>query len=195
MVKYENEITVEVNTTFDELNEILIANNFVVQEEYDLIDIYMVKKECDITNDALEVLSNCLLIRNIITKEENKKKITYKYKEYNDKREIIKQGKVDCDITSIEEAKSLLESIGYQELIKINDHLIVYANEKTELAVQLVNDKHIYIEIEDKCNYISRKYESIEEMINDFKQYNIPIKGDNYFVKKAEIELMEYLNK
>lgn len=193
-MKYENEITVEVDTSLEKLEEILRLNNFVVKNEYDLIDIYMVNNSCD-SKESLDILKNCLLIRNVITKEENKKIITYKYKEYNDKKEIIKQGKVDCSVASIEEAKNLLETIGYRELIKINDHLIVYANENTEFAVQLVNNKHIYIELEEKCNYISREYNSIEEMINDLKQYNIPIKGENYFVKKAEIELMELFGK
>lgn len=119
----------------------------------------------------------------------NIKLITYKYKEYNDKKDIIKQGKIDCGVISISDAKSLLELIGYKELIQIRDHLIVYVNDKTELAVQFINDKYIYIEIEEKSNYVSRKYDSIEEMIDNLKQYNIPIKSDNYFVKN------EYLDK
>lgn len=95
----------------------------------------------------------------------------------------------------MEEAKEILEVIGYHEIIKISDHLLIYANEKTEFAVQLVNDKHIYIELEDKCNYIDRVYMDIDEMINDFEQYNIPIKEKNYFAKKAEIEIIETISK
>lgn len=187
---YENEITVEVNTDIETLNKILKENRFTIKEEYDLIDIYMVKDDNE--NDTnLEILKKCILIRNIITEEENIKRITYKYKEYNDKEEIIKQGKINCGIDSIENALSLFKVIGYKELIKINDHLIVYANENTEFVVQLVNDKHIYIEMEEECQHIDRIYNNIEEMINDFNKYNIPIKDNNYFVKKAEIELIE----
>jgi len=192
-VVYENEITVEVDTSLENLKEILKENDFTIKEEYDLIDIYMVKND-RLSDNHLETLKNCLLIRNIITDNKNIKTITYKYKEYNDLKEIIKQGKVDCYIESIEEGKKLLEVIGYNKLMEIKDHLIVYANNKTEFAVQLVNNKHIYIEMEEKCNHINRSYTSVEEMINDLKQYNIPIKNDDYFVKKAEIELIEINN-
>ena len=72
------------------------------------------------------------VIRNIIEEDKNTKKITYRYKEYNEQKEIIKQGKVDCNIASIEEAKQLLETIDYQEFIKLYDHLIVYTNDAAE---------------------------------------------------------------
>jgi len=187
---FENEITVEVDLSIEELKKKLKENNFVINEEYDVIDVYMVKDE-DVNDTCLEILKKCILIRNIITKKENIKRITYKYKEYNEKEEIIKQGKINCGIDSIDNAISLFEAIGYKKLIKINDHLIVYSNDNTELVVQLVNNKHIYIEMEENCEYIDKKYNDIEEMINDFNKYNIPIKNNNYFVKKAEIELIE----
>ncbi len=84
--------------------------------------------------------------------------------------------------------------MNYEELIHINDHLIVYSNNIDEVTVQLVNDKHIYIEIEEECNYMNKKYKDIDSMINVFKKYNIPIKTNNYFVKKAEIEIREKFN-
>lgn len=193
-MKYENEITVEVDTSLEELNDILKNNNFAIKQQYDIIDLYMLKNDVEIKNNYLDILKQCILIRNIITDTKNYKTITYKYKEYNDNEEIINQGKIDCYIESIEDAKNLLEAIGYHNLIEIKDHIIVYVNEKTELAVQLVNDKHIYIEMEDKCNFIDRNYKNVDEMKVDLMQYNIPIKDDNYFVKKAEIELKESLN-
>lgn len=192
-MKYENEITVEVNTDLDSLLELIKSKGFLLKEEYDLNDIYFLKKDVDKNGDPKEILNNCVLIRNIIDEEKSIKRITYKYKEYNEKNEITKQGKADCTITNIDEAITLLECIGYKKLINVNDHLLVYANETTEFAIQLVNDKHIYIEMEEQCNYIDRHYESVEEMISDIKRYDIPIKDNNYFVKKAEIELLESL--
>ena len=55
-----------------------------------------------------------------------------------------------------------------------------------EFAVEFVNDKHIYIEIEQ-----NNKYLSIDEMKAVFSKYNIPVKGKDFFVKKALIELKE----
>ena len=73
----------------------------------------------------------------------------------------------------------------------INDHILVYATEKDELAIQVVNNNHIYIEIEEECHYANRIYNSIEEMKKVIIDNNIPIKDNNYFAKKAEIELKE----
>lgn len=73
------------------------------------------------------------------------KKITHKYKE------IDKNGKLDCDINNIEEAIELLKSFGFKEVIRLNDKLSVYSNKEDELVVQEVNDKYLYIEIEENC--------------------------------------------
>ena len=73
--------------------------------------------------------------------------------------------------------------------------MLVYATDKDELVIQNVNDKHIYIEIEDKCNYADRFYNSIDEMKEVIIRCSIPIKNNNYFVKKAEVELQETYNK
>ena len=194
-MKYENEITVETVCGLQELNNLLEKLEFKAMEEYDVFDIYMLDKNYNNTENKLELLKHCILIRDIVGKDEETKKITYKYKEYNEKEEIVKQGKSDCEILDIEEAKNLFEALNYEELIRINDHIIVYSNNIDELAVQVVNNKHIYIEIEEKCNYINKKYNSLDEMKNVVSKYKIPIKEENYFVKKAEIELEEKTKK
>ena len=194
-MKYENEITVETVCSLQELNNLLEKLEFKVMEEYDVFDIYMLDKNYNNTENKLELLKHCILIRDIVGKDEEIKKITYKYKEYNEKEEIVKQGKIDCEILDIEETKNLFEALNYEELIRINDHIIVYSNNIDELAVQVVNNKHIYIEIEEKCNYINKKYNSLDELKNVVSKYKIPIKEENYFVKKAEIELEEKTKK
>lgn len=57
-----------------------------------------------------------------------------------------------------------MKAINYKELFKIKDKCVVYANDKTELIVQLVNGEYIFIEMEDKCDYIDKKYDSIDEL-------------------------------
>ena len=190
-MKYEDEITVEVSCSFEKLKSILEENNFIIMEEYDVNDIYMLEKSYSSIEDNLELLKHCVLVRDIVEKDKSKSKITYKYKEYNDNLEIIKQGKIDCVVESKEAAKRLLEALNYEELLKINDHVIVLSNGTDEINVELVNNKHIYIEIEQKCNYIDKKYSDVKDMKEVFDKYNIPLKDNNYFVKKAEVELIE----
>ena len=193
-MKFENEITVEIDTDLDSLIKLLESNGFTLKEEYDLKDIYMINKN-DKENDFLSMLNKCVLIRDVIEQDKETKMLTYKYKEYNDKKEITKQGKIKCIIDDIEAAKLLFEKLNFEELIRINDHMLVYATDKDELVIQNVNDKHIYIEIEDKCNYADRFYNSIDEMKEVIIRCSIPIKNNNYFVKKAEVELQETYNK
>ena len=193
-MKFENEITVEVDTDLNCLIELLEKNQFNLMEVYDLNDIYLINKN-DKENDYLLMLNKCVLIRDIIEKNKETKVLTYKYKEYNNLKEIKKQSKINVYIDDIENMKLLLEKLNFEELIKINDHMLVYANETDELVIQNVNNKHIYIEIEDKCNYANRFYKSIDEMKKVITKYQIPIKNNDYFVKKAEIELNEKNNR
>lgn len=189
-MEFENEVTVEVDVDLEALVKILEDQDFKLKEVYDLKDIYMINKN-DKEGDYLSMLSKCVLIRDIIESDKLTKKLTYKYKEYNEKKEITKQGKINCSIDNVENAKALFERLNFEELIKIDDHLLIYANDEDEMAIQCVNGKHIYIEIEEKCNYTNKVYKSIDEMKEVFAKYSIPIKGDDYFVKKAEIELKE----
>ena len=193
-MNYENEITVEVDTSLENLISILENRGFKLKEVYDLNDIYLIYK-VDKKGDYLSMLNNCVLIRHIIEKDQETKLLTYKYKEYNENKEITKQGKVKVKIDDIDNSKLLFEKLNFEELIRINDHMLVYATDKDELVIQNVNDKHIYIEIEDKCNYANRFYNSIDEMKEVIINNSIPIKDNNFFVKKAEIELQETYGK
>lgn len=188
---FENEITVEVDTDLDSLIKILEGRGFKLKEVYDVNDIYLINKN-DKVGDPLEVLNKCVLIRDILEDSGETKMLTYKYKEYNEKKEITKQGKVKVKIDDIDKAKQLFENLGFEELIKINDHMLVYATDHEELVVQNVNNgKHIYIEVEDECHYANRTYNSIDELKEIITGNGIPFKNDNFFAKKAEIELKE----
>lgn len=190
-MKMEKEITVLVTCSYEELHKQLVNNNFQIIEEYEINDYYMIDKNINIKNlDKLEILKKCILVREIV---DNKKVLLYKYKKYANNGDIIEQGKIECPIFDVEKAICFMEAINYVKIFNIYDKCIVYANGKTELVVQLVNDKYIYIEMEDKSSHINRKYNSIIEMKSDLDSYNLPYKKDNYFVKKAEIELNEIL--
>ena len=186
----ENEITVEVDTSLDELIKILKSKGFKQREEFDYNDIYLINKN-DREDDYLSMLNKCIIIRNIIEKKKDTKFLVYKHKEYNDNKEIIKQEQVKVEIDNIDNSKLLFEQLGFEELIRINDHMYVFATDKDEFVVQSVNNKHIYIEIEDECRYANRFYNSIDEMKSVIIDNSIPFKNNDFFVKKAEIELKE----
>ncbi len=192
-MQMEKEITVLVNTDFDTLAKVLNKNNFVKKEEYVVKDTYMIDEKIDLFSMGnLDILKNCILVRDVVGYE---KLLLYKYKEYKSNGDILKQGKVKCPISDIDKAINFMEAIHYKRLFDINDTCIVFANDDAELVVELVNDKYIFIEMEDKGEYIDKEYNDIKSMKDELLKYNLPIEKDNFFVKKAEIMLKEILQK
>jgi len=192
-MEYENEITVLIENDYKSLHNILTNNGFVIKDKYIANDIYMIDKIIDIYNlDKLEILKNCILVRDLVGM---RKELLYKYKKFDAKGNILEQRKVSCPILDIDKAVSFMEQINYIKIFEINDKCIDYSNGKTELTIQLVNDKYIFIEMEDKQRFGNKEYSTIEEMIEEFDSYNLPYKKGNYFVKKAEMMLEEILNK
>ena len=190
-MKMETEITVLVKSNYETLKNELIKNNFEEKEEYELNDIYMINNDIDISKmNNLEILKKCILVRDIVN---IKKVLLYKYKKYADNGDIIEQGKVECPVIDINKAVNFMESINYKKLFKIYDKCIVYANDQTELVVQLVNDEYIFIEMESECEYINKIYKNVDELKEDINRYNLPIDNSNYFVKKAELILKKTL--
>lgn len=192
-MKKEIEITVRVNVSYERIKEELKQNNFIKKEEYIVNDSYLINSLINITDmKSLDILKKCVLVRDIVG---ILKQLLYKYKKYDSNGDIIEQGKVKCPVTDINKAMEFMNAIGYEKLFDIHDKCIVFANDKTELVVQLVNDKYIFIEMESEPQYINRKYENVEELKDDICSYNLSIDKSNFFVKKAELILNETLNR
>ena len=68
-MKFEKEITVEVDLSYSDLKKILTQNNFIIKEEYEINDIYMLDGKYEISSDYLDTLKHCVLLRNIIEKK------------------------------------------------------------------------------------------------------------------------------
>ena len=188
-MKKEFEITVQVKSDYETLKKELEKYNFKIVEEFELNDIYMIDKNIDLSKlSSLEILWKCILIRDLAN---TKKSLLYKYKKYAENWDIIEEWKVECPITDISKAIDFMESINYKLLFEIHDKCKVFINWESELVVQLVNDKYIFIEMESECKHINRKYDSIEELKEDINRYNLPIDKSTYFAKKAEIILKQ----
>lgn len=192
-MKKEIEITVRVNVSYEKLEEELKQNNFIKKEEYIVNDSYLINSLINIADmKSLDILKKCVLVRDIVG---ILKQLLYKYKKYDNNGNIIEQGKIKCPVTDINKAMEFMNAIGYEKLFNIYDKCIVFANDKTELVVQLVNDKYIFIEMESEPQYINKKYENVEELKDDICSYNLSIDKSNFFVKKAELILNETLNR
>ena len=95
----ENEITVLVKSDYETLQKELEEKGFQIDEEYILNDVYMLDERIDISKMSyLEILKNCILVRNVIGFE---MELLYKYKKYDTNGDILEQGKVKCPITDV----------------------------------------------------------------------------------------------
>ena len=121
-MEYEKEITVKVNMKKEELIKFLEENQYNKIDDYVVNDVYYVLNGTNLMDNPLNVLKKCVLVRSI---DDRKFYLTYKYKEYDENENIIKQGKSKVQIFDKVSGENFLESIGYTELIKINDHIEV----------------------------------------------------------------------
>lgn len=186
MAKVDEEITIELDCPYEIAHNILINNGFRYSYEYLIKDIYMLEKSCK-KSDPLEILEESVIIRDYTVAENGLKQIIIKQKKYNKKGDIISQKNTCCKIDSVKEAISLFKALGYYQFLKINDLIKVYKGNDEEFVLQLVNDRHLYLEFENR-----KGIDNFEEYAKYFiKQTKLPQKGDDYFVKKAVIEMKE----
>ena len=190
-VKESNEITVRIKGSLESLYEQLKEKGFKKVEEFSLNDIFFIPADLEIEKmTPRQILSKALLVREIKDKEKISKKITFKNKNFDEEGNIVSQSSINCDILSIEDAKKLLEAIKYKEIMKINESDIVYEKDGFEIAIKDIENGDNLIEIETEDN---EEMDSIEKLKNKLEQIDIPIYKDDYFIKKAEIELEKVL--
>lgn len=176
----ELEITVKVNSNYEELHSDLEKIGFKKTKETLMYDTYMIDKNIDISNTKdLDILSKCIIVRNV----DNYNTFIYKIKEYDEEENIISQQKIECKIDNINDGIKLLNMLNYKELLNIKSELIFYKRDDLDILVQIVNDDFILIEMEDE------KFDNVEDMIKSFENLDIDYDKTNYFVKKAQIIL------
>ena len=192
-VKESNEITVKVKCELSKLYEILEQKGFNIVSEFSMDDTYFIPKTLNLEELSIrEILSKAVIVRDIIGKTSGRrnKKITFKIKNFDESGNILSQEAINCDISETEDAKKFLNAIGYREIMRIRENDIVYAKDGFELAIKNIEDGDNLIEIETEVN---TEYDTIEKLIQKVNEIEIPIYTDNYFVKKAEIELEKVL--
>lgn len=192
-VKEENEITVEVECSKEELLKILKNNGFKKVRMFSLDDYFYIPKNLDIENmTTRDIIAKAAILRYIVSENKISQKITFKIKEFADNGDIINQKAINCEVLDINEAKKLFKALGYYQIINIKENDEVYSKNGFELAIKYIEKGAILIEVETEEN---TEWDSIEKIKNMISRINIPIKKDEYFVKKAEIELNKILKR
>ncbi len=188
-LKENNEITLKIKCELNEFYEIMKKKGFKVIDKFRLDDTYFIPKDLKLNKTNIRyILSKAVLVRDITDEisDEKTKLITFKIKEFDENGKILNQESVNCKIYDIEDAKKLLKAIGYKEIMNIIEDDVVYEKEGFEIAVKDIKNGDNLIEIETTDN---DELDTIEKLIKKVNELEIPIYTDNYFVKKAEVEL------
>ena len=188
-LKENNEITLKIKCELNEFYEIMKKKDFKVIDKFRLDDTYFIPKDLKLNKTNIRyILSKAVLVRDITDKmtKERPKLITFKIKNFDESGKILNQESVNCNISDIEEAKKLLKAIGYKEIMNIIEDDVVYEKEGFEIAIKDIKNGDNLIEIETSDN---EELDTIEKLIKKVNELEIPIYTDNYFVKKAEVEL------
>lgn len=191
METQRNEITVKINATMEKIYKIIKEKEYEEIDKFLLDDTYFIPENLDIEKiSTREILAKALIIRCIKRDEKIIKQITFKIKNIDPKGNILNQKSINCEIESIEDAKKLLQAIGYREIMNIKEKDTEYRKNGFQLAIKDIINGDKLIEIEE-----NEKYDTIEKIIKELEKQNIPIFTDNYFVKKAEVELNKILKR
>jgi len=191
-----NEITVKVKCELNELYKILEEKGFKIVDKFSLNDTYLVPETLKIEEmSTREILSHAVIIRNIVQEMPQgiKNKITFKKKEFDNEGNILNQMATSCEIKDIQEAKKLFKAIGYKEIMNIKENDLVYGKDGFDLAIKDIQNGEKLIEIETVEE--NKELNTIEKLKEKIASIQIPIYTDNYFVKKAEIELNKILGR
>ena len=184
----EIEITVKCYNSLDEADKILKSKGFKIKESYQLNDIYMKKSTQKLCKrNILKVLSNSILIRDIICVDHENKMLTYKKKEYKNGK-VTSEEKFNIKIDDIDNAYKFFLQIGFEKLVDVKSRLTVYEKDDYEICFQNVENLGLLIEVEDKSNYNNVSNEEIikikKQMVKEVKKYGLKVSND-YDIKKA----------
>lgn len=194
-LKKSNEITVKIKGNLKEFYKIIESKNFKIIDEFSMNDSYFIPEKLKLSEmSTREILSNAILIRDIRDKISGEivKKITFKIKQFDEDGNIVNQSAINCNVYEVEEAKKLFEAIGYKQIMNIYEEDIVYEKDGFQLAIKDIKNGEKLIEVETEK---SEELNTIDKLIKKINEINIPIYTDNYFVKKAEIELDKILGR
>lgn len=189
-----NEITVKLKCSIKEFCDLLENKNFKIVQKFTLDDTFFIPKELDLKNISnREILSKAIILRDITEFMPKQKivKLTFKSKQIDEKGNILSQSKVDCEILDVKKGKAFIEAIGYKKLMNIKEDDIVYEKDGLEIEIKDIENGDNLIEVETVEDNI--ELNSIDKIKQKIRELNIPVDTNDYFIKKAEIELAKIL--
>lgn len=190
-VKEENEITIKITCSNEQLIKHLTDKGFCERRKFTLDDYYLIPKDLKLDDlTTRDILSKAVIIRYIVDDGKIIQKIIFKKKDINGNGEILSQEAINCDVLDYKAGINLFNELGYYQIMNIKESDIIYYKDKLELAIKFIENSNTLIEIETDDNF-----KTIVELKQLVTELEIPIEKGNYFVKKAENELNKILKR
>ena len=190
-VKEENEITIKITCSNEQLIKHLTDKGFCEGRKFTLDDYYLIPKYLKLDDlTTRDILSKAVIIRYIVDDGKIIQKITFKKKDINGNGEILSQKAINCDVLDYKAGINLFNELGYYQIMNIKESDIIYYKDKLELAIKFIENSNTLIEIETDDNF-----KTIVELKQLVTELEIPIEKGDYFVKKAEDELNKILKR
>ena len=117
--------------------------------------------------------------------------MTLKIKNIESDGTITNQCKKDCQIYYMGQGKAFLTDLGYKNIMTIKEKAIVYEKDGLKLAIKEIENGDNLIEIETEKD--NPELNSIDKLKEKISELQIPVDTNDYFIKKAEIELKKFL--
>lgn len=160
------------------------------------------KEICLKSNVSFEKLislnnKNIIFKDNILVRETVGKKtlLVNKIKKLDNNGVVVAEHSIKCSISDSPSGYNFLCSIGYKKAFELNDHNLLVTNGINEIYIQDVEGLGIYVEMEQKNLLLENTNgNTIDELVNTIKKYNLPLDYSNISVKKA-LEMLKNICK
>ena len=130
------EITTRVLETLNSITQKLAKQGFQIIRKSRVEDEYLTQYQGDFEQKhILEMLSSSVLLRYLDVNGKITKKITYKQKTYQNEI-VMTEEKINVNCDDLDMAKKLFLALHFRPLVKVCYDVIVFSNQKIELAFQ-----------------------------------------------------------
>ncbi len=181
-------ITTRVLETLNSITQKLEKQGFQIIRKSRVEDEYLTQYQGDFEQKhILEMLSSSVLLRYLDVNGKITKKITYKQKTYQNEI-VMTEEKINVNCDDLDMAKKLFLALHFRPLVKVGYDVIVFSNQKIELAFQNVENLGLLVEYENVKDFSDSTEEEIvlakQQMLKEIKNLNIQT-TEEMDVKKA----------
>lgn len=188
----ETEITVQVFEEKETILSHLQKQGFKLERTFQLNDWYYIKHD-DISGITYQnLLSQSILIRQIITDAE-RCQICFKDKTYDNNGNVVSEEKITSQINNLENTKRIFRRAGLNNYCTLFNTSFVFRKDEIYFALQVIDDLGIFIEYEEDETLPKglSPHQKIDIMLNRVKSLGLPI-GEDYSCKKVEMYIEKH---